>query len=112
MPRPHVMKRRQRCSSGRKHGRGLRPRLRRWRQKVATSRARWWLLALGFWMLTTGTQQPTAKSHQPCPGHRLVIGAGTILLVPDSTTGLTIWATRETRPGRNPSPDFVGWLDP
>jgi hypothetical protein len=65
----------------------------------------WILLLLG----------PVARADPQAPdppGHRLALGAGTVLLVPDSVTGLTLWATRETRPGRSPSPDFVGWLDP
>jgi hypothetical protein len=51
-------------------------------------------------------------SAQQYPGHRFSIGAGTLLLIPDSTAGLTLWATRATRPGQNPSPDFVGWFAP
>lgn len=55
---------------------------------------------------------PASVASQTYPGHRIGIGAGTILLIPDSTTGLTLWATRTIRPGYKPSPDFVGWFSP
>jgi len=55
---------------------------------------------------------PCTARSQTFPGHQLRIGQGTVLVVPDQITGLTLWATRETRPGRRPSPDFVGWFDP
>jgi hypothetical protein len=51
-----------------------------------------------------------ARSREP--GVRLQIGVGTVLLIADQRTGLTLWATRATRPGHRPSPDFVGWFDP
>ena len=54
---------------------------------------------------------PAVVQGQSYPGHRITIGRGTLLLIPDSLTGLTIWARRETRPGYRPSPDFVGWFD-
>lgn len=46
------------------------------------------------------------------PGHRIAIGSGTLLIIPDTITGLTLWATRAARPGYRPSPDFVGWFEP
>jgi len=55
---------------------------------------------------------PGTASGQKFAGHRLEVGQGTVLIVPDQATGLTLWATRETRPGHRPSPDFVGWFDP
>jgi hypothetical protein len=55
---------------------------------------------------------PSVATGQGFAGHRLQTGPGTVLIVPDQTTGLTLWATRATRPGRRPSPDFVGWFDP
>ena len=58
------------------------------------------------------TLVPSVTLGQGFAGHRLQIGPGTVLIVPDQTTGLTLWATRETRPGHRPSPDFVGWFDP
>lgn len=54
---------------------------------------------------------PTLAHSQNYPGHRLSIGRGTLLLIPDSLTGLTVWARRDTRTGHRPSPDFVGWFD-
>lgn len=56
------------------------------------------------------TPQPAVS--QTSPAHRLVISAGTLLVIPDSTTGLTLWATRPARAGYRPSPDFVGWFEP
>lgn len=54
----------------------------------------------------------TSLSAQQYAGHRLRIGPGTVLLIPDSSSGLVIWASRLARPGHRPSPDFVGWIAP
>lgn len=66
-----------------------------------------------LWLICGASQvtPATAQNHGQ-PGHRLSFDAGTILLVPDSQTGVTIWARRDTRPGHRPSPDFVGWFAP
>lgn len=65
-----------------------------------------------LWLISSFVLRAPALAYgQNYPGHRLPIGRGTLLLVPDSLTGLTIWARRDTRPGHRPSPDFVGWFD-
>lgn len=55
---------------------------------------------------------PATTLGQDLSSHRIMLGAGSVLLIPDSITGLTLWATRATRPGYGPSPDFVGWFEP
>jgi len=54
---------------------------------------------------------PAVLAQAP-PGSRLPIGVGSLLLLADTTTGLTLWATRSPRPGHRPTPDFVGWFEP
>ena len=55
---------------------------------------------------------PVAARSQERGVLRLQIGVGTVLLIADQQTGLTLWATRAPRPGHLPSPDFVGWFGP
>lgn len=55
---------------------------------------------------------PVAARSQEPGVVRLETGAGTVLLIADQQTGLTLWATRPPRPGHRPSPDFVGWFGP
>lgn len=74
------------------------------RDLIGSNQYRLWLLVILL--------HPVSLLGQQYPGHRLTLGAGTILLLPDSTTGLTLWATRTPRPGYQPSPDFVGWFAP
>src|SRR5262245_8803050 len=75
---------------------------------TSSTRCNWYHLR-NLWILFLFPSMALGQSY---PGHRLSLGAGTILLIPDSTTGLTLWATRATRPGSRPSPDFVGWFEP
>lgn len=65
-----------------------------------------WYAVLG--LLVTA---PVVAAQQ-YPAHRLPVGPGTVLLIPDSSSGLVIWATRPARAGHLPSPDFVGWIPP
>lgn len=55
---------------------------------------------------------PHSADAQAGAARRFQLGAGAVLLAPDRRAGLTLWAARETRPGRRPSPDFVGWFEP
>jgi hypothetical protein len=64
------------------------------------------------WMIGASLATPATAQTHTRQGHRLPVGAGTLLLVPDSQTGVTIWARRDTRPGHRPTPDFVGWFAP
>ncbi len=65
-----------------------------------------------LWYAVLSLLTTTSAPAQQFPAHRLQLGPGTVLLVPDSSTGLVIWATRSARPGHRPSPDFVGWIAP
>src|SRR5512147_1390447 len=65
-----------------------------------------------LWYAVLSLLATVSAGAQQYPAHRLQLGPGTVLLIPDSSSGLVIWATRPARPGHGPSPDFVGWLPP
>lgn len=65
-----------------------------------------------LWYAVLSLLATVSAGAQQYPAHRLQLGPGTVLLIPDSSTGLIIWATRPARPGHRPSPDFVGWIAP